>query len=280
MSTTSSQGRRPFGKPATSPPRYPSRFAVEKGVGGTAVFSRSSSAYTSPGCVLIGTPKGFPGPIPRKSASSMSAAGAGRHVDAEEHVHVRRENREELARVRGVPLEEDFVGRARRSSTGPCGPRRRGPRSRAGCRGARPGCSSPLDVTVPSALIVREAGMLTEAQPADDGDRVRRVADLEADGRELRDGNLESRREDRVAEERVPAAARGADAHARPAVTGADLEVDGVEDHAEVHEEGILPGADEDGDLAVRGLLDAVREAHVVRERLGADVRREPPADP
>src|SRR5689334_20941671 len=43
MSTTSSPGRRPFGKPAASPPSTPSRLWLAAGVGAIAVLSRSIS---------------------------------------------------------------------------------------------------------------------------------------------------------------------------------------------------------------------------------------------
>jgi hypothetical protein len=47
IETTSSATRRPFGKPARSPPRRPNAFASSL-VGGMAVFRRSMSACTSP----------------------------------------------------------------------------------------------------------------------------------------------------------------------------------------------------------------------------------------
>ncbi len=72
-------------------------------------------------------------------------------------------------------------------------------------------------MTVPSALIVREAGMLTEAQPPITATEFAGSPTWKPTDVSIRDRDLESRRENRVAEERVAAASRGADAHARAA---------------------------------------------------------------
>ena len=47
IATTSSDTRRPFGKPAGSPPSSPKMLGA-RGVGGMAMFSRSMSACTGP----------------------------------------------------------------------------------------------------------------------------------------------------------------------------------------------------------------------------------------
>jgi hypothetical protein len=48
MLTTSSKTRRPFGKPATSPPTTPRMFALATEVGLMATLRRSRSAYVAP----------------------------------------------------------------------------------------------------------------------------------------------------------------------------------------------------------------------------------------
>src|SRR5262249_23667736 len=56
-STTSSPGRRPFGKPALSPPSTPSVFCDAAGTGAIVVLSRSiSEGFTFAGWFRPGTP--------------------------------------------------------------------------------------------------------------------------------------------------------------------------------------------------------------------------------
>jgi hypothetical protein len=68
MSTTSSAGRRPFGKPALSPPSTPRRRCWPLGVGAIAVLSRSISDTTTFGCLLSPS-------IPVRNAAIRSVRG-------------------------------------------------------------------------------------------------------------------------------------------------------------------------------------------------------------
>ena len=67
--------RRPFGKPAGSPPMSPSvlNFGDDVGVGGIEVFSRSMSAWIGP--VKLVKPGMMPGGIPVSRMASRSARG-------------------------------------------------------------------------------------------------------------------------------------------------------------------------------------------------------------
>ena len=110
ISTTSSSGRRPLGKPALSPARKPSRFAMAKGVGGMPVFSRIKSAIGPASC----------GPQPGQMGALYCTSGKQvgtrrrrhRNADGPENLRQQRIQKEvrELAVVRGIVHAEAILG--------------------------------------------------------------------------------------------------------------------------------------------------------------------------